>query len=66
MIKDPGLTTLEVFDILGRQVTTLVNEKLSPGTYEIEWNSRNNPSGVYLCKLNSGNFTETKRMVLIK
>jgi hypothetical protein len=60
------LSSIKIYNSLGMEITSLFNQQLSPGTYEIEWNSRNNPSGVYLCKLNSGNFTETKRMVLIK
>jgi len=58
-------TFLSVHDILGREVTTLVNQQLSPGTYSVEWDASNYPSGLYFYKLTSGNFTETKRMVLI-
>jgi hypothetical protein len=57
---------LSVHDALGREVATLVNQQLSPGTYEIVWNASNYPSGLYFYKLSSGNFTETKRMILIK
>ena len=67
MPKGDGLTaTLTVYDILGRQVATLVNEKLSPGTYEVEWNASNYPSGVYFYKLETGNFSQTKKLILIK
>ena len=59
-------TFLSVYDILGREVATLVNEKLSPGTYEIEWDASNFPSGVYFYKLTAGDFTQTKKMLLIK
>ncbi len=65
-IKDSRLTTLKMFDILGRKITTLVNEKLSPGTYEVEWNASNYSSGVYYYKLVSGDYTDTKKMVLVK
>ena len=57
---------LIVYDILGREVTTLVNEQLKPGTYEVEWDASNYPSGVYFYKLISYNFSESKKMVLIK
>jgi photosystem II stability/assembly factor-like uncharacterized protein len=57
---------LTVFDLLGREVTSLVKEELKPGTYEVDWNASNYPSGVYFYKLTSGNFTETKKMILIK
>jgi photosystem II stability/assembly factor-like uncharacterized protein len=59
-------TKLIVFDILGREVATLVNEHLDPGTYEIEWDASNYSSGVYFYKLSAGNYTETKRMILVK
>jgi hypothetical protein len=77
-IKDPGFTTLKVFDILGRVAATLVNEQLQPGSYEVEWpaptgNALNYPSGVYYYriaihsdKLVTEDYTETKKMVLIK
>jgi hypothetical protein len=55
-----------IFDILGREITTLVNEQLKPGTYEVEWDASSNPSGVYFYKLITSEFTETKKMVLIK
>ncbi len=57
---------LKIFDILGREIAVLVNEKLKPGAYEIDWNGSNNPSGVYFYSLTIGDFTETKKMVLIK
>jgi photosystem II stability/assembly factor-like uncharacterized protein len=61
-----GQTFLSVYDMLGREVATLVNEQLRPGTYEVEWNASQYTSGVYFYKLNSGNYTETKKLVLIK
>jgi hypothetical protein len=57
---------LSVYDILGREVATLVNEKLSPGTYEVDFNGSNLPSGVYYYTLNALDFQKTKKMVLIK
>jgi len=69
-----GLTTLKIYDILGCEVATLVNEKLQAGNYEVEFNGSNYASGVYFYKIiitdpeiNSGFvFNETRRMVLIK
>lgn len=61
------LAKLIVYDILGREIATLVNEQLSPGTYEIDWSAGNYPSGVYLYQLRAdGNVIDTKRMVLLK
>lgn len=57
---------LKIYDMLGREVATLVNEKLNPGTYEYEWNGINLPSGVYFYKIEAENFIEIKRMVLVK
>ena len=61
-----GETTLKVYDQLGREVATLVNEKLNPGSYEINWDAADYANGVYYYKLVSGSFTETKKMVLVK
>jgi hypothetical protein len=62
---------LRIYDILCREVATLVNEQLKPGTYEVEWpaptgDATNYPSGVYFYKLISGEYSESKRMVLVK
>jgi hypothetical protein len=57
---------LVIYDLLGREVTTLVNEELKPGTYEADWDGSNFSSGVYFYKIISGDFVETKKMVLMK
>ncbi len=57
---------LIIYDLLGREVTTLVNEELKPGTYEADWDASNFSSGVYFYKLVAGDFIETKKMVLMK
>jgi Secretion system C-terminal sorting domain len=57
---------LVIYDILGREVVTLVNEKLNPGTYEADWDGTNYPSGVYFYKLVTNSYSETKKMVLLK
>lgn len=75
-----GLVTLKVYDILGNEIATLVNEEKPAGSYEVEFNShsgpaspagrlsgiRELPSGIYFYKLQSGNFVQTKKMVLMK
>ena len=61
-----GNVSLKVYDILGKEVTTLVNEKLQPGTYETSFNGSELTSGVYFYKLTAGDYSETKRMILIK
>ena len=57
---------LIIYDILGREVITLINQQLKPGDYEVEWDGSNYASGVYFYKLEAGSFVETKKMVLIK
>jgi len=59
-------TFLSVYDMLGREISTLVNQELKPGTYEVDWNASSFPSGVYFYRLNAGSFTETKKMLLVK
>ena len=64
--KSGGFLKLTIYDILGREVTTLVNQHLIPGTYEAEWDASNYPSGVYFYKLVAEDYTQTKKMVLVK
>ncbi|MFQ6092291.1 MAG: choice-of-anchor D domain-containing protein, partial [bacterium] len=64
-------TTLKVYNILGQEVKTLVNEQLEPGEYSVNWDGRDNsgmnlPSGIYLYRLKAGNYVSTKRMILLK
>lgn len=59
-------TRISVYDISGKEITTLLNEKLQPGSYEVEWNAVNYPSGTYIYKLSTDYFTDSKRMLLIK
>jgi hypothetical protein len=58
--------TLKVFDILGKEIATLVNEKQSPGEYEVIFEGSQYPSGIYFYKLITGDFTETRKMLMIK
>lgn len=57
---------LRVYDALGRQVTTLVNEQKEPGNYVIEFNADKLPSGVYFYQMSAGNFISTKKMILLR
>jgi hypothetical protein len=57
---------LKVYDVLSGEVATLVSEEKSAGTYEVEFNANNLPSGVYFYKLKAGILVETKKMILIK
>ena len=61
-----GLIQLKVYDITGREIQTLVNEKLNPGTYEVSFDGSNYASGVYFYQMRVGEFIETKKLVLLK
>jgi len=58
--------TLKVYDILGREIATLLNEVKHPGNYKLEFNASNLPSGVYFYRLNAGGFSESKKMILLR
>jgi photosystem II stability/assembly factor-like uncharacterized protein len=64
--RETGNVRLVIFDMLGREVATLVNEQLKPGTYEVDWDASAYPSGVYFYRLQAGEYTKTNKMVLIK
>ncbi|MBS1552348.1 MAG: T9SS type A sorting domain-containing protein [Bacteroidetes bacterium] len=65
-IPKSGLVTLKVFDILGKEIATLVNEKLSAGKYETDFNASKLSSGTYYYRIETGDYVETKKMLLIK
>jgi len=58
--------TLTIYNSLGQKVATLVNKAQAPGNYSVQFNASNLPSGVYFYKLQAGNFTSTKKMILMK
>lgn len=57
---------LTIFDVLGREISIIVNELLNPGIYEVEWNAGNYSSGIYFYTLQTENITATKKMTLLK
>jgi len=61
-----GEVQLKIYDVLGREVSTLVNGSLKPGTYVAEWDGSSSASGVYYYRLSTGSFSEVKKMVLLK
>jgi hypothetical protein len=65
-IVNRQLTTIKVFDLLGKEVATLVNEVKEPGTYTVQFDGSKLPSGVYFYRLQAGNFVQTKRILLLK
>jgi hypothetical protein len=65
-IPNESFVKLVVYDMLGREVSVLVNETKRPGSYTATWGSGNNPSGVYIYKLTAGNYEQVMKMVLLK
>ena len=65
-ISETSLVTLKIYDTLGREITTLVNKQLSPGNYSVKFNGSNLPSGLYLYKLTTANYTSTRKLILLK
>jgi hypothetical protein len=67
-IASTGLNNVKliVYDMLGNEITTLIDEKLQAGKYEIQWDASVYPSGVYFCKLITDKFTQVNKMVLLK
>ncbi|MBK9099698.1 MAG: T9SS type A sorting domain-containing protein [bacterium] len=61
-----SFVTLKIYDVLGKEVVTLVNEEQSAGRFEMEFNANNLPSGVYLYELKAGSYVEVKNMILLK
>jgi hypothetical protein len=61
-----SFVSLKVFDIMGREVATLVNEELSAGSHLQQWNVANMSSGVYFYRIQTGLLTETKKLLLLK
>jgi hypothetical protein len=60
------MVTLKVFDILGKEVATLVNEQKAPGSYEVTFDGTNLTSGMYVYELKTNNFVQNRKMMLVK
>jgi hypothetical protein len=60
------LITLKVYDVLGNEITTLVNEQKFAGTYEVEFDATGLPSGIYFYRLTADNYSATMKMLLLK
>jgi len=58
--------SLKIYDVLGREVATLLDELKHPGTYSVTWDARGFPSGVYFYRLHAPGFTQTRRMISLK
>lgn len=65
-ISKDGLVTIKVFDILGREIATLLNENIAAGTYSINFNASDLPGGIYFYTLSTGSFQQTRKFILLK
>jgi hypothetical protein len=65
-LNTKSMVTLKIYNELGQLIETLVNEQLTPGEYRVTFNSSNRSSGIYFYMLNTSNYSETKKMVLVK
>ena len=61
-----GFVTLKVYDVLGKEIATLVNEEKSAGSYNVEFNASHLASGIYYYQLRAGDYVETKKMIFMK
>lgn len=65
-IPERSIVSLKIYDLLGKEIATIVSEELMAGTYKWIWNAENFASGIYFYRLQAGNFTETKKLILLK
>jgi len=64
--NDSRIINLKIYDVLGQEIRTLVNEKQSPGNYQVQFDASGLPSGVYIYRLQAGNFNQSKKMILLR
>jgi endoglucanase len=65
-IPSRTFVSLKIFDLLGKEIASIVSEEMSTGTYSRQWNATNMPSGIYFYQLRAGSYTETKKLVLLR
>ncbi len=65
-LQTKSYVSLKVFDVIGREMATLVSEELPQGKHSVLWNAMDMPSGVYIYRLQAGSFTATKKLILLK
>jgi exopolysaccharide biosynthesis protein len=65
-VREAGNVSVRVFDILGKEIATLVNERMQPGLYAVSWNAKDHPSGVYFYQVRTNSAVATRRMMLLK
>ncbi|MBU1706974.1 T9SS type A sorting domain-containing protein, partial [bacterium] len=65
-VKQISDVSLKIYNLLGREVTTLIHERIPAGSYTVSWDATDLPSGIYFCQMAAGDFVQTRKMVLLK
>jgi len=65
-IGHPAEVSIAIFDILGRMVKTLIAQRLGAGDYTVTWNAGTRSSGIYFCRMRAGDYTEIRKLLLVK
>jgi hypothetical protein len=65
-LSSKSFVTLKVYDLLGREVATIVSEELPAGNYTRQWNASSLPSGIYFYRLQTSSFTDSKKLILLR
>jgi hypothetical protein len=65
-VPSEAFVSLKVFDLNGREVANIINENISAGYYRVHWEAQHLPSGIYFCRLQSGNYLQTKKLCLLR
>ena len=65
-IPENTFASLKVYDISGKEISTIVSEALTRGEYEYQWNASDFPSGIYFYSLETASYTQTRKMILVK
>jgi hypothetical protein len=65
-VPEISFVTIKVYDVIGNEIETLVNEEKLIGSYEIEFNGNGLASGIYYYRLTAGDFSQTKKMICLK
>jgi len=66
LISDFGFVSLKVYDMLGREVATLINEEKTPGEYEVTWDASTMPSGIYFYRIKAEGVVETRKLIILR
>ena len=65
-LPSKSFISLKIFDLIGREQATIVSEEMSQGNYSRQWNAERFPSGIYFYRLQTGIFSETKKLLLLR